>query len=91
MKKFVLFFLFISTILLSGCSTTFAGSLFVITFGDIVFYVVLALLMAFLISLKRSGSGKLKQGFWMGFILSLLLTPLAGLIWLLILFSKKRN
>jgi hypothetical protein len=91
MKKIILLFLLINTVLLSGCTTTFAGTLLVITFGDIVFYTVLALLMAFLISLKRSSSGKLKQSFWMGFILSLLLTPLAGLIWLLILYSKKQN
>jgi hypothetical protein len=91
MKKLTLFFLFSSTALLSGCSTAFAGSLFVITFGDLVFYVVLALLLAFLISLKRSGSANFKRSFWMGFLLSLLLTPLAGLIWLLILFTKKQN
>jgi hypothetical protein len=91
MKKFTLFFLLLSTAFLSGCSTTFAGSVVVITFGDIVFYVVLALLMAFFISLKRSSSGNLRRSFWLAFILSLLLTPLAGLIWLLILFSEKQN
>jgi cytochrome c biogenesis protein CcdA len=91
MKKLTLLFLIISAALLSSCATTFAGSVFVITFGDLVFYIVLALLMAFLISLKRSGSANFKRSFWMGFILSLLLTPLAGLIWLLILFTKKQN
>lgn len=91
MKKKITFFSLLNTVLLSGCTTTFAGSLFVVTFGDVVFYVVLALLMAFFISLKRSGSGKLQRSFWMGFMLSLLLTPLAGLIWLLILFTKKQN
>lgn len=91
MKKFTLFFFLLSSILLSGCTTTFMGSVLVITFGDIVFYIVLSLILAFLISLKRSRTSSLRTSFWLGFILSLLLTPLAGLIWLLILFSKKEN
>jgi hypothetical protein len=90
MKKFTSLLL-LSITLFSGCTTTFSGSVFVITFGDFIIYILLALLMAFLISLKRSASGKLKRSFWMGFILSLLLTPLAGLIWLLILSTQKQN
>jgi hypothetical protein len=91
MKKFAPTLLLINIALFSSCSTTFSGSVFVITPGDIILYILFSLLMAFLISLKRSSSGKLKRSFWMGFILSLLLTPLAGLIWLLILCTKKQN
>jgi hypothetical protein len=89
MKKLAfLFFILLSCVSLSGCTTTFMGSVLVITLGDIVFYIVLALILAFLIAVKRS-SGTFKSSFWIAFILSLLLTPLAGLIWLLILFTKK--
>ncbi len=73
----------------TGCTTTFMGSLFVFTFRDMVLYVVLAFAMAVLISFKSSWNGK--KAFWIGFILSLLLTPLAGFIYLLILFTQKSD
>jgi hypothetical protein len=72
---------------LSGCTNTFMGTVLVLSFKDIVLYVALAFIMAILVSLKSTGDGR--KIFWIWFILSLLLSPLAGFIYLLILFSKK--
>jgi hypothetical protein len=75
--------------ILSGCSTTFGGTVLLLSFGDILLYVVLAFIVALLIYLKASV--KKKQAFWLWFILSLVLTPLAGFIYLLILFSRRNK
>jgi uncharacterized membrane protein YhdT len=76
------------TLLLSGCTSTFGGTILVITFKDLLLYVGIAFLISFLISIF-SPSRKGRRAFWIWFILSLLLTPLAGFIYLLILFTKK--
>jgi uncharacterized membrane protein len=83
------FTLLLFTVLLSGCTHTFMGSVFVFTFRDIVLYVMMAFILAILISFKASG--KQKRLFWIWFILSLLLTPLSGFIYLLILYTNKED
>jgi hypothetical protein len=88
MKKFAAFFsLAFLLLFISGCTTTFAGTLLVLNFRDIILYVVIAFFLGLLIAFKSSGNSK--TNFWIGFVLSLVLTPLAGLIYLLILFSRK--
>jgi len=83
--RFYPFYLILS-ILLAGCTTTFAGTVLVLTFRDIMLYVFMAFIIAVLIALKSEHE---KRAFWIWFILSLLLTPLAGIIYFLILFSRK--
>lgn len=82
----------ISSILLStglvGCTTTFAGSVFVLRFGDIVFYIAIAFMFAVLIALI-SRQEKRRQTFWLWFILNILVTPLPGFIYLLIKITKR--
>ncbi|MES2590931.1 MAG: hypothetical protein V4608_03515 [Bacteroidota bacterium] len=76
------------TTLLTGCTTTFAGSVFVVRFGDIVFYVAIAFMFAVLIALV-SRQEKRRHTFWLWLFLNLLLTPLPGFIYLLIKITKK--
>jgi len=76
-------------IFFSSCSTTFAGSLFVFTFRDFILYVALAFLFALIIAFKAKGNPR--NQFWIGFILGLVLSPLASFIYLLILFTKKQK
>ncbi len=90
LKKLSSYFLILSIILLSGCTTTFRGSLFVITIGDIILYVFLAFILAFIIAF-RSRAEKRTFNFWLWFILGLVLTPLSSFIYLLILFSRKKR
>ncbi|MFI5204070.1 MAG: hypothetical protein ACHQF2_06190 [Flavobacteriales bacterium] len=90
MKNSILFFgLILSMTVLSGCTTSFMGTVLVISFMDIILYVLIAVVIAFLVALMRKE--KRKKAFWIWFILSLLLTPLAGFIRLLILIGKKRE
>jgi hypothetical protein len=89
MKKSILFFL-LSMLFLTGCTSTFMGGVFILSFGDVILYVFLAFILGLLIAFKSS-SEKRKTAFWLGFILSLILTPLAGFIYFLILLSRKGN
>lgn len=69
-------------ILLTGCTSTFLGSVFVFTFSDIIMYVVIAFVVALLIGVfTRDRSWRKK--FWLWFILNLVITPVPGLIYLL--------
>jgi hypothetical protein len=86
MKKILLFSPLL--IALQSCTTTFAGSLFFFTFGDMVLYVVIALALAFIISLLSTNR---KRSFWLAFALGVLLTPLASLIYLLIIVTRKKK
>lgn len=70
---------------LQSCDTTFSGSLFVFRFGDMVLYVFFALALAFIIAML---SKKRKTNFWIAFALGMLLTPLASLVYLLILLTN---
>jgi ABC-type molybdate transport system permease subunit len=75
--------------LMCGCTHTFMGTVFVLSFKDIILYILIAFILAILISLKSSGSKR--KAFWICFILSLVLTPLAGFIYLLILFTRNQE
>lgn len=88
-QKFLLPAVAFLSLLFSGCTTTFFGTVVIITFRDILLYVVLALLISFITSVYSHGNKKVV--FWICFILSLVLTPLAGLIYLLILLSKREK
>jgi hypothetical protein len=74
-------------LLLSSCSQSFAGNLFVFGFKDILLYVAIAFVLAVIIALKTKNE-KRKQAFWIWFILSLVLTPLSGFMYLIYLFTK---
>jgi len=87
MKRFYFLTLLVAIFLLSGCTNTFMGTVLVLSFRDIILYIAMAFSIALLISFKSSE--KSKQAFWIWFILSLLLTPLAGFIYFLVLFSRK--
>ena len=87
MNKLVTFFSgILILLLLSACTTTFAGTVLVIGFRDIITYVIFAFILALIIGLKSENE---KKSFWIWFILNLLVTPLVGFIYLLIKISKK--
>ena len=88
MKNKTLLFLFLLiSILSTGCTTTFMGTVLILTFKDIIYYVIIALILAVIISMKSDKSPR--AAFWTWFILSIILTPLAGFIYLLIQFTRK--
>jgi uncharacterized membrane protein YhdT len=60
------------------------GTVLVLSFRDLVLYVMISFILAVVIGFK---SEKGKQAFWVWFILSLILTPLAGFIYLLVKFT----
>lgn len=86
MKKILPFLL--PVLLFTGCTTTFAGTLFYVNLGDIILYVIIALVLAFFIALLSTNR---KRAFWIWFILSLVITPLAGLIYLLIKLTNRNK
>ncbi|MBA3970693.1 MAG: hypothetical protein H0X46_00845 [Bacteroidetes bacterium] len=86
-KLFPFLILILGMLFLTGCTTSFMGTVLVISFGDIIFYVFIAFIIALAISFKSYANRK--RAFWIWFILSLLLTPLAGFIYLLILYSMR--
>lgn len=73
---------------LHSCTTTFGGSVFVFTFGDLVLYVMLALVLAFITSVISENR---QRSFWLTFLLGILLTPLVSLIFLLVLVTRRRK
>ncbi|MCW3104986.1 MAG: hypothetical protein JWO09_3426 [Bacteroidetes bacterium] len=77
-------------LLLQGCTTTFMGSVFVLGFRDILLYVMLAFVFAVLIALKSNYENR-RTNFWIWFIVGLILTPLAGFIYLLITLTRRRD
>jgi hypothetical protein len=80
------FLFLLSVLLLNSCTSTFAGTLLVVTFKDIIYYIIFAFIFALLIGLKSENE---KKSFWLWFVLNLLLTPLCGFIYLLIKISKR--
>ncbi len=86
MKKSLILILFVF-LLTSGCSTTFGGTVLVLSFSDILLYVLIAFVLALAIAFKKIE--RRKKTFWIWFIINLILTPLSGFIYLLFLFSKK--
>jgi hypothetical protein len=78
-----------STLLvLTGCNTTFGGTVLVVTVGDIILYVFIALVLALFVGLF---SVNRQKAFWSWFILGLLVTPLASLIRLLYILGRRRR
>jgi hypothetical protein len=71
---------------MSGCTTTFAGTIFIITFKDIIYYIMFSFILAIIIGTQSDNK---RQGFWLWFILNLLLTPLSGFIYLLVKISTR--
>jgi hypothetical protein len=88
-KKPILYFFIFFALFFSGCTTTFAGTVFVLTFRDIILYVGLAFLMAVVIALKSTS--KQTAAFWIWFLVSLFVTPLVGFVYVLILFTRKNK
>jgi len=89
-KKITFALLVFVAVLLSGCTQTFMGSVFVFTFRDIIWYVGIAFIFAVLISLI-SKPEKRRSNFWLWLILGMLLTPLLGFIVLLIKVTRKNR
>ena len=88
MQKDLALFPFVFLIaLLSGCTSTFMGTVLIITFSDVIYYVAIAFIIAILIALFNPENKK--KSFWIGFLLSLVLTPLVGFIYLLIKITSK--
>lgn len=73
---------------IQSCTTTFGGSVFVFTFGDLILYVMLALVLAFITSVMSENR---QRAFWLTFLLGILLTPLVSLIFLLVLVSRRKQ
>jgi hypothetical protein len=90
MKKTVIFSLILISFALQSCTNTFMGSVLVLNFRDIILYVALAfgfsIIIAFMVSAEKR-----RSAFWLWFVLSLLLTPLAGFIYMLIRLSKRNK
>ncbi len=87
-KKQILLSLISLIVLLSGCTNTFMGTVLILTFSDVILYVIIAFIVSILIALFDSENSK--RSFWIGFILSLLLTPVAGFIYLLIKVTNRK-
>ena len=85
----LLFIAVLITVLLSGCTTTFFGTVLVITFRDLIMYVGMALALAALSVILGGPNARLN--FWVCFLLGLVLTPLAALIYCLVLLTRKSN
>jgi hypothetical protein len=87
MRKSGLLFIAPFILLLSGCSSSYFVTFFRLSPQDLVGYVAIALIISFIAAAITNGERKL--AFWFSFILSLLLTPLAGLIIVLIILTRK--
>ena len=74
-------------LLLSSCDHTFAGTLFMLNFRDVVRYVGFVLFFGVVAGVL--GGANWRSRFWIGFLLGLFLTPIAGLIYCLILLTRK--
>jgi hypothetical protein len=77
-------------LLLSSCTTTFGGTVLVLNFRDVVLYVVIALIVAGVISFTHPAV-KRRKLFLVWFVVSLVVTPLPGLIYFLIRVTKKKE
>ena len=86
MNKSTFFFLTVFILIfLGGCTSTFGGTVLLLNFKDIIYYVLISFILALFIGLKSENE---KKAFWLWFILNLVLTPLSGFIYLLIKISK---
>lgn len=87
-KKHFYFSLLLLSILLSSCTSTFMGSVFVYTFSDIIYYVFIAFLIALVIGMLSREN--FRKNFWIWFLLNIVLTPLPGFIFLLVKVIGKK-
>jgi hypothetical protein len=81
-----LFTLAIIAVTLNSCQNTFAGTLMFLNSRDIVAYVVFALIFGVVAAVLGREA---RLNFWVCFLMSLILTPIAGLIYCLILLTRK--
>jgi uncharacterized protein YybS (DUF2232 family) len=89
MRKHVIYYISaLACLLFSGCTTTFMGSVFVFNFSNIVSYIVIALAIASVFAFFQDGDWR--RNFWTSFVLGLVLTPLASLIYLLVKFLSRK-
>ncbi len=75
---------------LSGCTSTFGGTVLVLNFRDIMFYVIIALVISGLLAFTTP-SEKRRKTFLIWFVVSLIITPLPGLIYFMIKITKKKE
>lgn len=87
MKRYLPVFALLALLMLTGCSRSFVGTLFLFSFRDIVAYVSFALGLSVIVAVLSDENWR--TAFWISFILSLLLTPIAGLIYCLILLTRR--
>jgi len=87
MKKILPVFSSLALMLLTGCSRSFFGTFLVLGFRDMVSYVGLALIISIIVAVLSNDNQR--RAFWISFILSLVLTPIAGLVYCLILLTKR--
>lgn len=74
----------------SGCTSTFGGTVLVLNFRDIMFYVIIALVISGLLAFTTP-SEKRRKTFLIWFVVSLIVTPLPGLIYFMIKITKKKE
>jgi hypothetical protein len=74
----------ITALLLQSCDT---DSLFVLTPRDFFGYVLICALIGVLVAMRSND--KRRKTFWMWFLISLLLTPIAGVAYLVFTFTSK--
>jgi len=88
MKKHKLFlYSFLILLLVSSCTNTFGGTVMVLNFMDVIYYVFIALIIAGLISFLHPD--KRRKMFLTWFIVSIVVTPLPGLVYFLFKVTKK--
>lgn len=78
----------ILSLISAGCTTTFGGTVLVISMGDILMYIFAAFLIALLIGAVSENG---RRAFWIWLILSLVTTPLTGLIYLLSRLTRRKK
>lgn len=83
-----LLYSFLLVVLLTSCTSTFMGSVFIFTLSDIVYYIFIGLFIALVIGMLSKEN--FRKNFWIWFILNIILTPLPGLIYLLVKIIGKK-
>lgn len=73
-----------------ACTTTFGGAVFVIGFGDLLGYIFLSLLFAVIIALIGPRE-KRQRNFWLWFIVNVVITPLVGLVVMIVKLTRRRT
>jgi hypothetical protein len=73
-------------LLTTGCNPAYFGTILFLGFRDLIAYVGLALFFSVLTAAVNSGPWR--KTFWLCFLISIFLTPLAGLIYFLIIVTR---